>query len=61
MHKQLTKLVKAEYGVRCSEIPSEEIKPDWPLFPIKHDGLITEDEILYRCVSSDLFVALVLN
>ncbi len=55
MHKELVKLVKAEYGIRCSEIAYQDIKPEWPLFPIKHDGLVTDDEILSRCVGSIFF------
>lgn len=31
LHKVLTKLVKSEFGIRCSEITSLDIKADWPV------------------------------
>lgn len=31
VHKALVKIAKQEFGIRCSEIPYINIKPDWPV------------------------------
>ncbi|CAF0731365.1 unnamed protein product [Brachionus calyciflorus] len=48
-HKILTKIVKEDLGRSCSQISSEEIKPEWPLFPMDSDHSIPSDSINLRC------------
>jgi len=61
VHKCLSKLVKAAYGVSCSHIPKEKIKQDWPLFPIKNDNLIIESKLSIRCRSIQAYFEKILK
>lgn len=49
MHASLIGIVEAELGYAVSDIPPEQIQPDWPLFPKDHDFSIGHDELENRC------------
>jgi len=51
IHKKLSKLAKAAYGIACHNIPKDKIRKDWPLFPLKQDILFNETNIEQRCTS----------
>ncbi|RNA30227.1 phospholipase [Brachionus plicatilis] len=48
-NKLLSKMVSQNLGRNCLDIPPEQIKPDWPLFPKDNDHLISNELMSKRC------------
>jgi hypothetical protein len=54
VHKTLAKWVESDIGRPCADIPRDDIKSDWPLFPDDHDhataaSATTAHDLHLRC------------
>ena len=49
VHKTLARIVKTDIGRSCSDMTLDDVKSDWPLFPMQQDNMVTSLDIENRC------------